>query len=585
ASLRGTGITFEDFVVQGNTNNGPGVSTYGGTANWNGYTIRDNLIQNNVYGLLFGGAAGPATSIATHNCFISNNQPGSTSGTGIYVSNPVTAGPFFGISNGTISDNILQTHNNVSILIDGGNANNTVTGNTIAVNTGGNGIGIYQSTGGQISNNVISNQGGAGIFLCGTSGLTVDNNTVTGRNPGPSRGIQAFGTATCANIGAPLPLATPNMNLTVENNTVLQNGDSGFRADANAVFNSTISGNQFTHNFIGIRVTAVPNTGNTFANNQIIDSDNDGIRFFAADNTIENNVITSNGRIGIALQVGGANAATGNQVLSNQASNNAVLDCQDQSTGSGTAGTANTWTGNFGSTAQPSSVGDVGICPFVTTQATATVTLPSTLTDTATVSFVVPPPPGNVTFTLYGPFAAGATPDCVSGPVADTSTVPVTPTGSSPDTGTATSAPFTPSTPGTYYWIANYVGGPGVQPSSAITTCGEAGETSTVEASISTAATPTTHPGGALSDTATLVGNPDSMTGTVNFTVYGPSTSPTPATCETVAHTFTGVPVTPTSTGGTATSPDFHPTAAGYYFWVASYSGDPFNGAPSTACG
>ncbi|MBO0883638.1 MAG: right-handed parallel beta-helix repeat-containing protein, partial [Mycobacterium sp.] len=458
AALRGNGITLEGFVIQGNTNNGPGVSTYRGVQNWNGYTIQNNLVQNNVYGLLFGAAAGPATSIATHNCFISNNQPGSASGTGIYVSNPVTGGVDFGLFNGTISDNRFQNHNNVSILIDGGNANNTVTGNTAT--TGANGIGIYQSTGGQISNNTVSDMGGAGIFLCGTLDLLVDHNTVTGRNPGGSRGIQAFGVGTCTNIGAPLPTPTPNMNLTVQDNTVVQNGDSGFRADGNAIFNSTISGNQFTRNFIGIRVTGAPNTGNTFANNQIGDNNDDGIRFFASDNTIQNNVVTSNGRDGVSLQVGGQNFTTDNQVIGNRASNNARWDCLDQSTGAGTAGTANTWTGNFGSTAVPSSVGDVGICPFVTTDAMPTVTLPGTLSDTATVTMVVTPIPGTVTFSVYGP---SATPVCNGTDLVETF-APVAP---DPTTGVAHSPAFTPTQEGTYYWIANYQGGPGSQASSA----------------------------------------------------------------------------------------------------------------------
>ncbi|HEV2951307.1 MAG TPA: hypothetical protein VGZ51_04295 [Actinomycetota bacterium] len=48
----------------------------------------------------------------------------------------------------------------------------------------------------------------------------------------------------------------------------------------------------------------------------------------------------------------------GNQIRSNTASGNGNLDCEDDSSGSGTSGTANTWTSNNGVTDDPN-----GICP------------------------------------------------------------------------------------------------------------------------------------------------------------------------------------------------------------------------------
>ena len=49
--------------------------------------------------------------------------------------------------------------------------------------------------------------------------------------------------------------------------------------------------------------------------------------------------------------------ALNNRFLSNTASGNSANDCEDDSTGSGTAGTGNTWRGNTGTTASPA-----GIC-------------------------------------------------------------------------------------------------------------------------------------------------------------------------------------------------------------------------------
>lgn len=63
------------------------------------------------------------------------------------------------------------------------------------------------------------------------------------------------------------------------------------------------------------------------------------------------NLLFSNGVFGIDVDTGG------NTFTSNIAFSNPVLDCLDETTGGGTAGTANTWIGNQGSTSFPA-----GIC-------------------------------------------------------------------------------------------------------------------------------------------------------------------------------------------------------------------------------
>lgn len=101
--------------------------------------------------------------------------------------------------------------------------------------------------------------------------------------------------------------------------------------------------------------------------------------------------------------------------------------------------------------------------------------------------------------------------------------------------------------------------------------------------------------GGSVSDTATLSGlatQPASPVinltgtggaaagGTITFTLFGPDN------CTTVAYTSTAVNVSGNGSYGTPT-PQFIPTAAGTYHWVASYSGNlPNNNATThnTAC-
>ena len=87
---------------------------------------------------------------------------------------------------------------------------------------------------------------------------------------------------------------------------------------------------------------------------------------------------------------------------------------------------------------------------LISTQASPGVTLGAAITDTKTLSGGVTPPfqpTGTITFNLYGPNDANCTGDAIF-----TSTVPVN------GTGNYVSDPFTPATPGTYRWIANYSG-------------------------------------------------------------------------------------------------------------------------------
>ena len=124
----------------------------------------------------------------------------------------------------------------------------------------------------------------------------------------------------------------------------------------------------------------------------------------------------------------------------------------------------------------------------IVTQATPTVTIGSPISDTATVTggpSPAPTPTGTVTFTLYGPNDATC-----AGPVIFTSSA--RPLGGGPPP-TATSAPFTPTAPGTYRWIAAYSGDanyPGVT-----SACNDANESSIVNQSVATIVTSATPDG------------------------------------------------------------------------------------------
>jgi uncharacterized repeat protein (TIGR01451 family) len=196
-------------------------------------------------------------------------------------------------------------------------------------------------------------------------------------------------------------------------------------------------------------------------------------------------------------------------------------------------------------------------------------TIGAAIHDVATLSGATADAGGTITFSLYGP---SASPDC-SGTAVFTSTVNVS------GNGNYNSGNFTPTTAGTYYWIASYSGDGNNLSSSG--TCGDEGETSTIgqqPTGITTAATDATV-GAAVHDIATLSGATENAGGTITFSLYGPSDSPD----------CSGDPVYTNTVDvigpGDYNSGDFTPTTAGTYYWVASYSGDVNNQSSTGTCG
>ncbi len=179
---------------------------------------------------------------------------------------------------------------------------------------------------------------------------------------------------------------------------------------------------------------------------------------------------------------------------------------------------------------------------------------------------------GTMTFGLF----AAADVNCTGTPVF---------TSTNAMTGTqARSGFFTPTTAGTYHWLATYSGD--VNNTNARGACGGARQTVVVDfrSTLRTQAVPSqSELGRPIHAEATLVGatNP---TGTVTFTLYRPGDT----SCFTPAFTSTK----PISPAGTATSDEYTPvptadyTSLGIHRWIASYSGDA-NNPPSVvqSCG
>jgi uncharacterized repeat protein (TIGR01451 family) len=135
---------------------------------------------------------------------------------------------------------------------------------------------------------------------------------------------------------------------------------------------------------------------------------------------------------------------------------------------------------------------------------------------------------------------------------------------------------------GSYYWVetappAGYnfsnvkVQGPiDITAANAGTTL-EVKEFTNLKSTIVTEATDANLPGGTITDTATLSGVPDNAQGSITFRAYSDDT------CSTLVYTSPAQTVSGPGTYGGANAFTYAPTAAGSYYWIASYSGDVTN--------
>jgi len=189
---------------------------------------------------------------------------------------------------------------------------------------------------------------------------------------------------------------------------------------------------------------------------------------------------------------------------------------------------------------------------IATTQQPASATVGSKIADQATVSGG-DSPTGTVTFRLYDNSSG-------TGPALFTNTASF-----APGTTTATSAGYTTSATGTFYWVATYNGddnNPSISSDSA-------DEPVTVKAQPSVATTQqpaSATVGASIADQAT-VSQGASPTGTVIFKLYDNASA-------------TGSPLftdTEPLSNGSATSSGYPTTATGTYYWVATYNGDSNN--------
>src|SRR5258705_318533 len=144
--------------------------------------------------------------------------------------------------------------------------------------------------------------------------------------------------------------------------------------------------------------------------------------------------------------------------------------------------------------------------------------------------------------------------------------------------GNYNSGAFTPTTVGTYRWIANYSGDLNNNPTA--NACNAANESVVVSPPTPTSTTQTSPPidvgSVTLTDAATLRDATENTTGTTTFNLNEPND----ATCATSIFSSTVA----VNGNGAYTSDAFTPTTVGTYRWIANYGGDTNNNPTANAC-
>ena len=208
-------------------------------------------------------------------------------------------------------------------------------------------------------------------------------------------------------------------------------------------------------------------------------------------------------------------------------------------------------------------------CSGLTTSATASVTIGSPISDTATLSAGTSDISGTITFHLFPSLT-----DCTN----DTNEVN---TGLSPVTvngnGDYNSGNFTPTAVGTYYWTAAYSGD--AKNLGASTACADSGESSVVTkapSSISTAQQ--LFPQDSATISANAGGTP---TGSVTFELFAPPDT----TCSASAVYSQTVPLSSGSASTTNTTFSVSSATADTYRWKVTYPGDATHTGATSTCG
>jgi parallel beta-helix repeat protein len=290
-------VTIDGFTIMGAGSDSVGADGIEAFQGSSGLQLLNNIVRDNLEGINFQNPDGTMPALIQHNNFINNNN-GTTAegGTGVFISN--------GPANSTsILANKFSGHRQTAINF-AGNSNSHSTGLVVDGNQSQNDATFVVAT--------------------NSDNAAVDSNTISYSGSANGTAILDFGS---------------NNNLRILSNVIKGGSGSGTSGIKLADFSgspsvgSTVSGNKVTGRYFGIRVV-----GN----------------YTSA--LISSNKVTGATNVGIEVEAGSGNVITHNSVSGTVG----PYACQDMTTGSLTAGTADTWRHNTGGGAASS---PTGICP------------------------------------------------------------------------------------------------------------------------------------------------------------------------------------------------------------------------------
>jgi len=283
--LHADGIGVNGFTIRDEVN-GPGIYT---SPAFTGYRITNDVVTSNVFGIYLNTGAG-AQTLVQRNLITNNNQTGAANGNGIYTDQ--------GTQDVLIGQNTFRRNMNSAILFT--NVSPTVNSDiTVRSNLAVNNASFVLLFGRNDNVTIASNH---------------TNDTIASDNANQGTAVRVDGDANGVEIRRNTILHSPFSGVAVRD---------GFAEDTTGPVGVEIAFNTIKYAVNdGIDVTSmVPGSVNAHGNT-IRHSRNDGIFF----------------------DVG----TSGDTIASNSALSSKVWDCHDLSSGTGTAGTANSWTHDIG---------------------------------------------------------------------------------------------------------------------------------------------------------------------------------------------------------------------------------------------
>jgi Right handed beta helix region len=284
-NLHADGTTVNGFTIRGETM-GPGIYTSPASS---GYRILNDVVTNNVFGIYLNTGAGTQT-LVRRNLITKNNVTGASNGNGIYTDQ--------GTQDVLVTQNTFRANMNSAILFT--NVTPTVNSNIT------------------VGSNLAVNNASFVLLFGRNDTVTIANNRTNDTSVSDN-----------ANQGSAIRIDGDADGVEIRHNTILHSPFSGV-----AVRN-------------GLAEDTAGPVGIDIASNTIRYAVNDGIDVTSTvpeSVDAHGNTIRHSRNVGIFFDTD----TSGNTIASNSALSSTVWDCQDLSSGTGTAGTANSWTHDVG---------------------------------------------------------------------------------------------------------------------------------------------------------------------------------------------------------------------------------------------